>query len=215
MSKAIRIMVVTLLLGASIALSFGAGCTPSNSLPPNTDTSLDIVEEVWDIIFRDYVDRDKLDANALTEAAIIGMLEELDDPYTSYLDAETYQLALSSLEGKFEGIGAYVGVSDEQQIIVSPIPDSPADKAGIRTGDVILEINGESTSGMSLAETVLKIRGTKGTSVTLLILHQDETSPVEIEIVRDEIELPSVYSDIIEDIGYINIRLKLGLPKKA
>ena len=205
MPKAIRIMVVTLLLGASLALSFGAGCALGTSAPPNEDLGLDVVKEAWDIIFQDYVDRDKIDASTLSQAAIKGMVEALDDPYTSYLDAETYQLALSSLEGKFEGIGAYIGVSDEQQIIMTPIPDSPAAKAGIRAGDIILEINSKSTSGMSLAETVLSIRGAKGTSVRLLILHQGETNPEEIEIVRAEIELPSVHFEMREDIGYINI----------
>ncbi len=205
MSKAIRIMVVTLLLGASLALSFGAGCALGTSTPPNTDLGLDVVKEAWDIIFQDYVDKDKLDASTLSQAAIISMVEALDDPYTSYLDTENYQLALSSLEGKFEGIGAYIGVEDEQQIIIAPIPGSPAAKAGIRAGDIILEINGESTSGMSLTEIVLSIRGARGTSVRLLILHQDETNPEEIEIVRAEIELPSVYSEMREDIGYINI----------
>lgn len=205
MPKAIKIMAVTLLLGASLALSFGAGCALGTDTPPNTDPGLDVMKEAWDIIFQDYVEKDKLDASTLSQAAIIGMVEALDDPYTSYLDAETYQLALSSLEGKFEGIGAYIGASDEQQIIIAPIADSPAAKAGIRAGDIILEINGESTSGMSLAETLLSIRGAKGTSVRLLILHQDETNPEEIEIVRAEIELPSVYSEMREDIAYINI----------
>jgi len=205
MPKAIKIMVVTLLLVASLALSFGAGCALGTGTPPNADPGLDIVKEAWDIIFQDYVEKDKLDASTLSQAAIIGMVEALDDPYTSYLDAETYQAALSSLEGKFEGIGAYIGASDEQQIIIAPIAGSPAAKAGIRAGDIILEINGESTSGMSLTETVLSIRGARGTSVRLLILHQDETNPEEIEIVRAEIELPSVYSEMREDIAYINI----------
>jgi len=205
MSKAIRITVVTLFLGASLALSFGAGCALGTSTPPNADLGRDVVTEAWDIIFQDYVDRDNLDASALNQAAIKGMVETLDDPYTSYLDAETYQLALTSLEGKFEGIGAYIGVSDDQQIIIAPIADSPAAKAGIRAGDIILEIDSRSTSGMSLAETVLSIRGDKGTSVRLLILHQGETNPEEIEIVRAEIELPSVHFEMRGDIGYINI----------
>jgi len=205
MSKAIRIMAVTLFLGASLALSFGAGCALGTSTPPNTDLGRDVVTEAWDIIFQDYVDRDNLDGSALSQAAIRSMVETLDDPYTSYLDAETYQLALSSLEGKFEGIGAYIGVSDDQQIIIAPIADSPAAKAGIRAGDIILEIDSRPTSGTSLAETVLSIRGAKGTSVRLLILHQGETNPEEIEIVRAEIELPSVHFEMRGDIGYINI----------
>ena len=198
-------MAVTLFLGASLALSFGAGCALGSSTSLNADLGREVVTEAWDIIFQDYVDRDNLDASALSEAAIRSMVETLDDPYTSYLDAENYQLALTSLEGKFEGIGAYIGTSDDQQIIIAPIADSPAAEAGIRAGDIILEIDDKSTSEMSLAETVLSIRGASGTSVRLLILHQGETNPEEIEIVRAEIELPSVYFEMREDIGYINI----------
>ncbi len=203
MSKTIKIMVVTLLLVVSLALSFGAGCALGTKTPQSQ--GLDIVEEAWNIIFRDYVDQDRLDASTLSQAAIKGMVESLDDPYTSYLDAQTYQLGLSNLEGKIEGIGAYVGVRDEQITIIAPIADSPAAKAGIRAGDIILEINGRSTSGMSMAEAVLYIRGTKGTSVRLLILHQGEAEPEEIEVVRAEIELPSVRFEMREDIAYINI----------
>jgi carboxyl-terminal processing protease len=141
----------------------------------------------------------------LAQGAIKGMVEALDDPYTAYLDAETYQLSLRSLEGKFEGIGAYVAVEDGQIVIIAPIADSPAERAGIRAGDVILEIDGRSTSGMSLAEVVLHIQGPKGTAVSLSVLHQGEIEPEVIEIVRAEIELPSVRFEMREDIAYINI----------
>ncbi len=203
MLKTIKIIAVSLLLAAMVALSFGAGCVLSTRTSP--EGSLDIVEQAWNIIFQDYVDKDKLDTDTLAQGAIRGMVEALDDPYTSYLDAETYQLSLRSLEGKFEGIGAYVGVRDEQLMIIAPIADSPADRAGIRAGDIILEIDGRSTSEMSLAEAVLSIQGTKGTMVTLLILHQGETEPEVIEIVRAEIELPSVSFEMREDIAYIDI----------
>jgi len=163
------------------------------------------MEEAWGVIFQDYVDRDKLDASTLSQAAIMGMVEALDDPYTSYLDAKHYQMSLSNLEGKFEGIGAYVGIRDEQLMIIAPIADSPAARAGIRAGDIILEIDGSSASEMSLEQAVLHIRGPKGTSVRLLILHQGEVKPEEIEIIRAEIKLPSVHFEMREDIAYINI----------
>ena len=205
MSKRIKIIMVTLLLGASLALSFGAGCALGTGTLPGAELALEVVEEVWGIIFEDYVDRDRLDASALSQAAIEGMLEALDDPYTSYLTAQTYQMRSSDLEGKFEGIGAYVGIRDEQLVIIAPIPGTPADKAGIRAGDIILKIDGSSTAEISLEEAVLHIRGAKGTTVRLLILHQGETEPEEIEIVRAEIEVPSVYFEMREDIAYINI----------
>jgi len=205
MSKTIRIMVITLLLGVVLSLSFSAGYALGTRTPPSLGEGLDTVVQAWNMIFQDYVDKDRLDTGTLSQAAIKGMLEAVDDPYTSYLDAETYQLGLSSLEGKFEGIGAHVEIKDEQLMIIAPIADSPADRAGIRAGDIILEINGSSASEMSLVEAVLSIRGRKGTSVRLLILHQGETKPREIEVVRAEIELPSVRFEMREDIAYINI----------
>ncbi len=205
MSKTVKIIVLTLLLVVSLALSFGAGCVLDDRTPPSLGPGLDSIAEAWDIIVNDYVDKDGLDAGTLSQAAIKGMMEALDDPYSAYLDAETYQLSLSDLAGKFEGIGAYVAVKDEQIMIIAPIIDSPAAEAGIKAGDIILGINGEPTSEMSLVEAVLYIRGPKGTSVRLLILHQDETEPEEIEIVRAEIEVSSVYFEMKGDIAYINI----------
>jgi carboxyl-terminal processing protease len=205
MSKAMKTAVITLLLVVSLVISFGAGCVLGPRTPQGPVEELDIVAEAWNIIFQDYVDTDRLDASVLSQGAIEGMVEALDDPYTSYLDTEAYQLALSGLGGKFEGIGAEVSIKDEQLMIIAPLPDSPADKAGIRAGDVILEIDGRSTSEMSLVEAVLNIRGPKGTAVRLLILHQDATEPEEIEIIRAEIELTSVDSEIRGDIAYISI----------
>jgi len=166
---------------------------------------LGVVGEVWDIIFQDYVDQDRLDASSLRQAAIKGMVKELDDSYTSYLSAQAYQMRSSGLEGKFEGIGAYVGVKDEQIMIIAPISDSPAAKAGIRAGDIILGVDGRSAAEMSLEEAVLHIRGPRGTSVRLLVLHEGETEPEEIEIVRAEIKLSSVLFEMRGDIAYINI----------
>ena len=203
MSKRIKIIAVSLLLAAIIAVSFGAACILGTKTSP--DLGLEVVEQAWDIILQDYVGKGELDTGILAQGAIKGMVEALDDPYTSYLDAQAYQLSVQDFEGKFEGIGAHVAVKDDQIIIIAPIADSPADKAGIRAGDIILEIDGSSTSGMSLAEAVLYVRGPEGTKVTLLVLHEGETEPELIEIVRAEIELPSVHFEMREDIAYINI----------
>jgi carboxyl-terminal processing protease len=203
MSKTIKIIAVSLLLAATITLSFGAGCVLGTKTSP--ELNLDILEEAWNIIQQDYVDRDSIDADKLSQGAVRGMVEALDDPYTTYLDTTAYELSIRNLEGKFEGIGAYVEFKDEQITIIAPIPDSPAEKAGIRAGDVILEIDSKSTEGMSLIEAVLNIRGPKGTPVILRILHQGETESEVVTIVRAEIELLSVHFEMKEDIAYIQI----------
>ncbi|MFC1977474.1 S41 family peptidase [Chloroflexota bacterium] len=209
MSKTMKIMVITLLLVVSFTLSFAAGCALStgtfSASGSGSDEGLGVVEEVWDVIFRDYVDQDRVDAGALREAAIKGMVKELDDPYTSYLSAQAYQMSSSGLQGKFEGIGAYVGVKNEQIVIIAPIFDSPAAKAGIRAGDIILGVDGRSAVEMSLEEAVLHIRGPRGTPVRLLVLHEGETEPEEIEIFRAEIKLSSVNFEMKGDIAYVNI----------
>jgi carboxyl-terminal processing protease len=141
----------------------------------------------------------------LADGAVKGMVEALDDPYTAYLDPTAYELSQKGLEGKFEGIGAYVAAEDDKIVVIAPVAGSPADEAGIRAGDVILAVDGKSTAEMSLTEVVLAVQGPKGTTVTLSILHQGETEPVLLEIVRAEIEVPSVRFEMKDDIAYINI----------
>jgi carboxyl-terminal processing protease len=204
MSKKVKLTVVTLLLLASLVLSYGIGYVAGSEtvLEPQ---GFESVEQAWNIILRDYVTKDEIDVDLLAQAAIKGMVEALDDPYTSYLDFEAYQLSLGDLEGKFDGIGAEVAIRDGQLTVIAPMASSPAAEAGIRAGDVVLEIDDKPTLGMSLTEAVLNVRGPKGTSVRLLILHQDETEPVEIEVTRGEIEIASVHFEMMGDIAYIRI----------
>ena len=204
MSKITK-LIIGLLLVVVIALAFGAGFAFGRQRLSSSGEGLDIVGQAWNVILTEYVDRDKLETSTLRRGAIEGMLESLDDPYSSYLEPEHYELGLSSLEGEFNGIGAYVTIEDKQLMIIAPIADSPADKAGIKAGDIILEINGEPVAEISLAEAIIKIRGPQGTSVKLLVLHEGETEPEEIEITRTRVELPSVHFEMEGDIALINI----------
>ncbi len=198
-------LLLSLLSVVIIVISFGFGYVLGIVAAPQ-DLAFASVEQAWNIILDDYVEKDRIDADQLSQAAIEGMLELLDDPYTTYLDKESYQFSFGDLEGKFEGIGAVITVDDNDQIVVvAPIMGAPAAEAGIRPGDTILEVDGVSTSGMGLYEVILDVRGPKGTSVSLLILHSGETEPVEIEIVRDEIEVDSVFLEMQGDIAYIQI----------
>jgi carboxyl-terminal processing protease len=201
---ALIILVITVI---TLALMGGClfGSTPTTTTTSASPESREAIGEAWDIIFDSYVDLSVIDSANLSQAAIEGMLEELNDPYSSYLDAETYIMAQHVLEGTFDGIGAYVTVKDEQITIVQPIAGSPAEKAGIKAGDIILEIDGESVKDMSLVEAAIKIRGPKGTTVRLSILHEGETTPIEIEIIRATLEIPSIYYEMKGKIAYINI----------
>jgi carboxyl-terminal processing protease len=202
-----RSLLPTLMVIVLIVLSFGAGFAYSQLLTP-TATELpeefDALGEVWELLADDYVNNDVLDPEKLSRGAIEGMLEALGDPYTSYL--ESYDVASSNLEGSFEGIGTVISMEDGVLTVVSPIAGGPAERQGVRAGDKILEVDGEPTSEMSLMEAVLKVRGDKGTTVTLLILHRGETTPMVIDIIREEIVLDTVYLDMLaDDIAHIQI----------
>ncbi len=180
------------------------GCRPAaknEELPPE----FDIVTEAWQLLQQDYIDKDKLDPKKLSQGAVRGMLEALDDPYSTYVEPEIRELELSDFEGKFEGIGAEITIRDKQLTIVTPLSNSPAEKAGLRPGDKIVKINGEPTSKMSLVEATLKIRGPKGTAVNLTILRDDNAEPFEVQIIRDEIKLQSVIYEMRDKIGYVKI----------
>ena len=205
MKSKLSYVILALLLLVSLGLSFGTGYALGSEASPGSGEGLDVVGQAWGIIFDEYVDRDQLDTGEMSQAAIKGMVAAIDDPYTAYLDAETYQLSATSLEGGFSGIGAEVAVRDGFLTIIAPFPGTPAAEAGIKAGDIIIKIDGQPAAGMSLIEAVLKIRGPEGTKVRLLVLHQGETGPVEMEITRAEIKVPSVFFEMRGDIAYLNI----------
>jgi carboxyl-terminal processing protease len=171
-------------------------------LPPEFDR----VAEVWALLEAEHVDGDRLDATELSEGAIRGMLQSLGDPYASFLDQQQFQVESQDFKGFFEGIGAQVGMREGQLTIIAPMPDTPAEQAGIQPGDLVLEIDGESTANITLLEAVSKIRGEKGTSVELLVLHLDESSPVSIVVERGVIQLNSVRFTMLDNgIGHLRI----------
>ena len=168
----------------------------SGSTP--TPKQLGVVDEAWNTILNDYVDKDKVDLDALSSSAIKAMLEPIHDPYAAYFDAAEYEtIKQINLEGTYGGIGAVVTIADGNLTVIAPIAGMPAEREGIKPQD-ILEINGNSTQGMSLEEAVLKIQGKTGTQVTLQVLHQGEENPVTIVITREEIDVSSVYPDMIQ-----------------
>lgn len=161
--------------------------------PSEVPEELKAIWDVWAILTREHVDRSDLDPEAFTEAAIRGMLDALGDPHTNYVRPEAFKIESSDLQGKFEGIGANVSMRlDGKLQIVAPIKGSPAEAAGLRPADVILEVDGVSIVGLSLLEAVARIRGPRGSTVDLLVLHLGSLDPEHIFVVRDVIPLESV-----------------------
>ena len=162
--------------------------------------------EVWDLLEREHIDAGSLDAAAAANGAIRGMLDSLDDPHAGYLDSRQYSMTRQDIQGYFEGIGAEVSIQNGLVTIVAPIPDTPADKAGVRPRDVILEIDGESTVGLELFEVVNRIRGEKDTIVRLLVRRDGSGETEELEIVRGVIPLESVRLNmLVGRIGHLRI----------
>ena len=204
---------VVLAMGAALALAVnyvvesglpaGMGSESSaRDLPPEFDR----LGEAWELLSQEHIDRLEMDASTLSDGAIQGMLEALDDPYASYLDAQQFDAESQEIRGFFEGIGAQVGIQEGRLTIIAPLPDTPAEHSGIRPGDVILAIDGESADGLSLLEAVSRIRGERGTTVELLVMHLNSREPTLIPITRGVIPLETVRFALRPDgIGHLRI----------
>ncbi|NJN82381.1 MAG: S41 family peptidase [Caldilineaceae bacterium] len=151
--------------------------------------------QAWQLVQDKFIDRDVLDTTEMTYGAIVGMLNALgDEGHTTFLTPEDLEDQRTDMSGKFSGIGAYVNMKDMMPVIVAPFDGSPADKAGVKAGDIILEVDGEDTSGQDLGDIVDRIRGPEGSEVVLVLLRidGDNTESLEITIIRGEIEIPAV-----------------------
>jgi len=147
-----------------------------------------------------------IDEEAVIDGAINGMVDALDDPYSDYLNEKEARQLNESISSSFEGIGAEIKEQDGYISVVSPIKNSPAERAGILPNDRISAVDGENIQGMSSSEAVLLIRGEKGTTVTLTILRGSTTEPMEVKVVRDVIPIETVYHELDDDgIGHVSI----------
>ncbi|OGC62336.1 hypothetical protein A2890_01895 [candidate division WWE3 bacterium RIFCSPLOWO2_01_FULL_53_14] len=162
---------------------------------------------LWDVLDRineEYLFR-PVDGTKLLYGAISGLIKALGDPYTAFLNPDENSAFNDSLEGTYEGIGAELGIRDEQLIIVAPLGGSPAEGQGVRAGDKILEINGESASGISVTEAVTKIRGKAGTVVELT-LQRGSGDSFKVSITRAQITVKSVnFEDKGNGIYYLEV----------
>ena len=158
-----------------------------------TPSELASVWEAWAFLNKDHVDRSLFDSEEFEEFAIKGMIEAIDDPHTSYIEPKVLAIEQEDLSGQFEGIGAHVRQREDGAIqIISPVEGGPAARSGIRAGDIIVAVDGNSLEGISLLDAISKIRGPQGTEVLLTVRHIGSSALVEISVIRDTIALPSV-----------------------
>ena len=176
-----------------------------SSTPADVQTLFKPFWEAWNIIHDQYADQPVSDVK-LMQGAINGMMESLGDKHSTYMDPKTYKDASTSLAGNYEGIGAYVDLDAEYLTIISPIPGSPAEKAGLQAGDKIIKIDGVDMTGVDTEVAHQKVLGPAGSTVVLTVARKDVTDPLEFSIVRDKIVIKSATGKMLENnIAYIQI----------
>lgn len=186
---------------------FGKVVDKNQPLPDylKEDINFSLFWEVWNKIQTEYIDR-PVGETKLLYGALNGLIASLRDPYSMFLEPEPAKEFSQELQGYFEGIGAEIGIRDNVLTIISPLSDSPAESAGLKAGDKVVEIDGYDTTDISLQEAVNRIRGEKGTKVVLKIFREKDGGFHEMSVIRDVIEIVSVKWEMKDNnIAYIKI----------
>lgn len=165
--------------------------------------------DVWQRLEKSFLYKKDLDPQKMYQGAIKGMVSAVGDPYTFFLTPEENKESKDDLNGEFEGVGIQLGYKDHHLAVIAPLKGTPAYRAGIKAGDLILEIDGKDASEITITQAVKLIRGPKGTKIKLTLIHQGETEPYEVEIIRDKILVPSVELEFInyrnQEIAYLKL----------
>ena len=196
-------LLFTLAVAGCGGISVGASVEP---VPPGDNLPPELLKlgEAYDILLEEHVDHEVLRPQELADGAIRGLLAALEDPHASYLTAEQHAREQEGYRGYFEGIGAQVTMTDAGLTVTAPIPGAPAEAAGVRAGDVILKVDGESIQGLSLIDAVNRIRGPGGTDVTLLVKRSDSAENVSITVTRGRIPIESTaFRMLDDDVGHL------------
>ncbi|MCB1751788.1 MAG: S41 family peptidase [Gammaproteobacteria bacterium] len=196
-----------LIIGLGLAFAFGGALEPGFGVAAEKATlpmqDLRAFAEIFGRIKQDYVE--PVEDRELLEHAIRGMLSGLD-PHSAYLNAEEYKSLQVGTTGEFGGLGIEVGLEDGFVKVIAPIDDTPAQRAGVQAGDLIVKLDDRPIKGVSLDEAVKLMRGKRGTSITLTIVREGEKKPLTITVVRDVIRVASIKSRMLEaGFGYLRI----------
>jgi carboxyl-terminal processing protease len=161
-------------------------------IPENAaKTDMQLFWKVWDLLQDSYVEKENLDKQDMVYGAIKGMVGAIGDPFTSFMTPDETTEFDQNLNGQLHGIGAELTVRDQNLTVVTPLKNSPAEKAGLIPGDIIYKIDGDITGEMTLFEAIMRIRGPIGTNVTLTIVRADQ-DPIDIQITRDKVNIESL-----------------------
>lgn len=211
-----KIGIICLALIGSFILGFGTASNVSSGWIGKQLTSarlgkakpdgvnFDLFWQTWNQVHQDFVG--PVDDQQLLYGAIRGMVSGLDDPYTVFFDPDEAKRFNEDVQGKFYGIGIEIGVRNKALTVIAPLDDSPAARAGLKSGDVVVQIDGKDTSDMTLNDAVSKIRGDRGSTVKLTIMQKDTTELKDFSIVRDLIQVKSVKYEVkAGNIGYVRI----------
>jgi len=186
-----------IVLSAVYVISHGASeVGAKEEVSQNIYHELKTFTDVISIVQRDYVNQ--VDSRKLVEGAIKGMLTSLD-PHSGYLDPDFYQELQAQTKGEFGGLGIELTFKDGLLVVVAPMEGSPAERAGVQAGDVIVKIEGEFTKDFSLVDAVKRLRGPKGTPITISVSRKGSLQLLDISIIRETISVRSVRSRYLED----------------
>ena len=202
----VKILTLVVIIEASVGIGIIIGDQGVTTKQPSPvrDLELGTIQEVWDIIHDDYIEADNLDDNELIVGAIRGMLQTLDDPYTSFFSKQEAEIFNEYIGGSFEGIGVMIDSQNDTLTVIAPLKDSPAEKAGIKPQDIIIAVDGNTITGENPDVSIAKIRGPKGSKVTLTI--KRDRQQLDIEVTRDTIDIPTIeYINLEGDIAQISI----------
>lgn len=206
LAAAASVLALTVFLTTSYSVFAGSGGAPrtaGKSVPANTYTALHLFGDVFERVRADYVD--PIDDRKLLEYALNGMLSNLD-PHSAYMTEEDTKAMAVQNRGEFGGLGIEVTMENGVVKVVSPIDETPAARAGVQAGDLIVEIDGQQVMGMSLNEAVEKMRGRVGTNIVLTIVRAGTPEPLRLTLTRDIIQIRSVRSRVESgNVGYVRM----------
>ena len=215
--KTVKLILLSLTGFLLLVFIFGSGVITgwwlrssyfSNYLPTDQKELKDLFIpyfQSWELVHEKYIEQPVNDLS-LMQSSIRGMMAGLNDPYSLYLGPSEYRQVNASMQGEYTGIGAWVNTGGEFLEIISPMPNSPAEQAGLKPGDLIVAINSEDTTGLHPDIVLSKIIGPAGTKLTITVIREGKVEPLTFEVTRAVIDLPSIQSELIENkIAYIHL----------